>query len=68
MSDWCRNLSDAAWAATCSIGRSRAAWLMEPERVWLHTRSLDHPSALPMYQRAGFVPYDQQIETVAVLD
>ena len=45
-----------------------AAWLMEPERVWLHTCSLDHPSALPMYQRAGFVPYDQQIETVAVLD
>ncbi len=45
-----------------------AAWLMEPKRVWLHTCSLDHPSALPMYRRAGFVPYDQQIETVAALD
>ncbi len=45
-----------------------AAWLMEPKRVWLHTCSLDHPSALPMYQRAGFVPYDQRIETVAALD
>ena len=45
-----------------------AAWLMAPKRVWLHTCSLDHPSALPMYQRAGFVPYDQQIETVAALD
>ncbi len=45
-----------------------AAWQMEPKRVWLHTCSLDHPSALPMYQRAGFVPYDQRIETVAALD
>ncbi len=45
-----------------------AAWLMEPKRVWLHTCSLDHPSALPMYQRFGFVPYDQQIETVTALD
>ncbi len=45
-----------------------AAWLMAPKRVWLHTCSLDHPSALPMYQRAGFVPYDQRIETVAALD
>jgi len=45
-----------------------AAWQMEPKRVWLHTCSLDHPSALPMYQRVGFVVYDEQIETVTALD
>jgi GNAT superfamily N-acetyltransferase len=46
----------------------RAAWSVEPlrypaveqeevravEQVWLHTSSLDHPSALPNYLRRGF--------------
>lgn len=30
------------------------AWSFEPRRVWLHTCTLDHPSALPLYQRVGF--------------
>ncbi len=34
-----------------------AAWTHQPERVWVHTCTLDHPRALPLYQRAGFVPY-----------
>lgn len=26
-------------------------------RLWLHTCDLDHPAALPLYQKAGFVVY-----------
>ena len=43
----------------------RAAWRHAPKRVWVHTCTLDHPRALPLYQRAGFVAYKQQSETVA---
>ncbi len=45
-----------------------AAWLSKPKRVWVHTCTLDHPSALPIYQRAGFNPYKQEIEEVTPLD
>jgi GNAT superfamily N-acetyltransferase len=34
-----------------------AAWAQAPERVWVHTCTLDHPKALALYQRAGFVPF-----------
>lgn len=30
------------------------AWSYQPERFWLHTCSLDHPAALPNYEKAGF--------------
>lgn len=30
------------------------AWSLRPGRVWLHTCGLDHPAALPNYQRRGF--------------
>ncbi len=33
------------------------AWQTDPSRVWLHTCSLDHPGALPLYQKVGFVAY-----------
>ena len=36
-----------------------AAWRHEPERLWVHTCNFDHPGALSVYQRDGFVPYDQ---------
>ncbi|GAB4169281.1 MAG: hypothetical protein OHK0024_04820 [Thalassobaculales bacterium] len=39
------------------------AWSYNPARVWLHTCDLDHPRALPNYQRAGFVPFDRKTET-----
>ena len=39
---------------SCAV---RDAWAFEPQRVWLHTCTLDHPHALPNYQRRGFVPY-----------
>jgi GNAT superfamily N-acetyltransferase len=32
-------------------------------RLWVHTCSLDHPSALALYQRHGFVKYDEQRHT-----
>ena len=37
-----------------------AAWAREPQRLWVHTCSLDHPRAIALYQRAGFVPYKQE--------
>ena len=33
------------------------AWERPITRLWVHTRTFDHPSALPYYQRAGFVVY-----------
>ena len=30
------------------------AWAMGAKRVWLHTCTLDHPSALPNYLKRGF--------------
>ena len=36
------------------------AWLNEPERVTVNTCTLDHPKALPLYQRFGFQPIRQQ--------
>jgi ribosomal protein S18 acetylase RimI-like enzyme len=33
------------------------AWLRPISRLWVHTRSFDHPRALGNYQRAGFVVY-----------
>ena len=42
------------------------AWSRQPGRLWVHTCTLDHPGALPIYQKAGFVPYDQ--ETVRIAD
>ena len=47
-----------------AIGRGLGRWLLgeaiseawgtRPERVWLHTCTLDHPAALPNYLKAGF--------------
>jgi GNAT superfamily N-acetyltransferase len=31
-------------------------------RLWVHTCTLDHPSALQFYMRAGFTPYRRAIE------
>lgn len=36
------------------------AWSYEPGRLWVHTNTLDHPKALPLYQRFGFMPYRQE--------
>lgn len=39
---------------------AREAWSSAPERVWLHTCSLDHPAAVRNYERVGFVPYREE--------
>ena len=36
------------------------AWNHAPERLWVHTNTLDHPKALPLYQRCGFRPFRQE--------
>ena len=35
-----------------------------PRRLWVHTCTLDHPRALALYQKAGFVPYKQETKVI----
>jgi GNAT superfamily N-acetyltransferase len=37
-------------------------WKRGPQRIWLHTCTADHPSALRFYQKFGFVPYKRGLE------
>jgi GNAT superfamily N-acetyltransferase len=39
------------------------AWRPEVTRVWVHTCTLDHPSALGFYRASGFVPFTRAVET-----
>lgn len=39
------------------------AWGKAVGRVWVHTCSLDHPSALGFYRAQGFVPFARAVET-----
>ena len=41
------------------------AWRKGIGRLWVHTCTLDHPSALGFYQASGFVPFARQVETFA---
>lgn len=36
------------------------AWERPIERFWVHTCTFDHPRALGVYQRSGFVVYDRR--------
>ncbi len=38
----------------------RRAWEYQPSRFWVNTNTLDHPRALPLYQKMGFTPYAQR--------
>lgn len=40
----------------------RRAFARPIRRLWLHTCTLDHPAAVPLYLRAGFTPYRRAIE------
>jgi GNAT superfamily N-acetyltransferase len=42
---------------TCAV---ETAWAMTPTRVWLHTCTLDHPSAMPNYLKRGFLPFKEE--------
>ena len=56
-------------------GRGHGRWLMAQAlalgwrgsvtRMWVHTCTLDHPSALNFYRAQGFVPFAQAVETFA---
>jgi GNAT superfamily N-acetyltransferase len=37
-----------------------AGWSHQPERVWLHTNTMDHPSALPNYLKRGFTAFHSE--------
>lgn len=41
-----------------------AAWSHKPERVSVQTCTMDHPAALPLYQKLGFSPVGQKSEVV----
>jgi GNAT superfamily N-acetyltransferase len=41
------------------------AWRKGIGRVWVHTCTLDHPSALGFYRASGFVPFARSVETFA---
>lgn len=41
------------------------AWRPGVARVWVHTCTLDHPSALNFYRAQGFVPFARAIEVFA---
>lgn len=40
------------------------AWSYRPERVTVDTCTLDHPRALPLYQRFGFVPVSRSTKVI----
>lgn len=44
------------------------AWSRPITRLWVHTNTLDHPRALPTYQKLGFVPFAQEKATITPLD
>ncbi len=52
-----RGLGRALMATTLRI-----AWERSPRRVWVHTCTADHPSALGFYIRSGFRPFARQVE------
>lgn len=39
------------------------AWRKDVSRVWVHTCTLDHPTALRFYQKSGFTPFARAVET-----
>jgi GNAT superfamily N-acetyltransferase len=44
----------------------RAAWATLPKRVTVQTCTLDGPAALPLYQKMGFIPYDQKSKVMKI--
>jgi GNAT superfamily N-acetyltransferase len=44
------------------------AWMLNPATVQLETCTLDHPAALPLYQKFGFTVFDQRQGVVELLD
>ena len=40
------------------------AWSYAPARLTVNTNTMDHPRALPLYQKVGFVPYRQEEQEI----
>ncbi|CAN5745629.1 GNAT family N-acetyltransferase [soil metagenome] len=51
------------WGGYLLTRAVETAWAMLPDRVWLHTCTLDHPAALPNYLRRGFRPVREEAYT-----
>jgi GNAT superfamily N-acetyltransferase len=51
------------WGGFLLTRAVETAWAMEPDRVWLHTCTLDHPAALPNYIRRGFRAIGEEVYT-----
>jgi GNAT superfamily N-acetyltransferase len=51
------------WGGYLLTRAVETAWEMKPERVWLHTCTLDHPAALPNYLKRGFRPVREVVYT-----
>lgn len=47
------------WMMNRAIER---AWSQPIKRFWVHTCSIDHPSAVAFYQRSGFTAFRRQVE------
>ena len=47
------------WLMNRAIER---AWSRPIRRFWVHTCTLDHPSALDFYRRSGFRPFRREVE------
>lgn len=44
-----------------------AAWSYQPQRLTVQTCTMDHPAALPLYQKLGFAPVGQKQEEVRTM-
>lgn len=44
-----------------------AAWSCKPRRIAVQTCTMDHPAALPLYQKLGFSPVGQKQEVVRAM-
>jgi ribosomal protein S18 acetylase RimI-like enzyme len=70
---WFRNFGLVAEAMGRGLGPRlldaglQAEWARGATRIWLHTDVLDHPAALPLYQRAGFRIYQVREEPSELL-
>jgi len=53
------------WLLTEAV---RTAWSSGPDRVWLHTCTLDDPAALPNYLARGFRPFRAETYTADLRD
>ena len=44
------------------------AWSHAPKKLRLETCTLDHPAALPLYQKTGFIVFDRRQGSVELMD